>query len=283
MSLINSIGSSFLLYNTVVALYLVAGILYFLFLISHKKEMGQMASTVTFSGWVVNTAALVGRGIADHHAPWSNLYETLFLFSWASILGYMIMEMKYKVRVAGAFVLTLVLFAVGAAKLLPYRYQMVEPLNPALNSYWLKIHVFTMFMSYAAFGISASLALIYLLKKRSESRGTTGWILKEFPNTEALDDMTYKAVMVGFPLLTLGVIFGAMWAYEAWGGYWSWDPKETWSLITWFVYAAYLHARMTRGLRGAPSAWFSIGGFVSVVFLYWGVSFIIPGLHAYAA
>ncbi|MDA8060573.1 MAG: c-type cytochrome biogenesis protein CcsB [Leptospirillum sp.] len=283
MTLINSVGSSFLLYNTVIGLYLLATVLYFLFLISHKKEMGQIASTVTFSGWVVNTAALVGRGVADHHAPWSNLYETLFLFSWASILGYMVMEFKYKVRVAGAFVLTLVMFAVGAAKMLPYRYQMVEPLNPALNSYWLKIHVFTMFMSYAAFGISASLAMIYLLKLRAEQKGTTGWILREFPATDVLDDLTYKAVMVGFPLLTLGVIFGGMWAYEAWGGYWSWDPKETWSLITWFVYAAYLHARMTRGLRGKGSAWFSILGFASVVFLYWGVSFIIPGLHAYAA
>ncbi|MGC8529267.1 MAG: c-type cytochrome biogenesis protein CcsB [Leptospirillia bacterium] len=283
MSFINSVGSSFILYNTVIVLYLAATVIYFLFLISHRKEVGAIASTVTFSGWVVNTAALVGRGLADHHAPWSNLYETLFLFSWASVLGYMVMEFKYKVRVAGAFVLTIVMFAVGAARMLPYRYQMVEPLNPALNSYWLKIHVFTMFLSYAAFGISAALAGIYLAKRRAEKKGKVGWILQEFPSAEDLDDLTYKSVLVGFPLLTLGVIFGAMWAYEAWGGYWSWDPKETWSLITWFVYAAYLHARMTRGLRGAPSAYFSILGFVAVIFLYWGVSFIIPGLHAYAA
>ena len=133
MSLINSVGSSFILYNTVIVLYLAGTVAYFLFLISHRKEVGKIASTVTFSGWIVNTAALVGRGFADHHAPWSNLYETLFLFSWASVLGYMVMEFKYKVRVAGAFVLTLVMFAVGAARMLPYRYQMVEPLNPAQN------------------------------------------------------------------------------------------------------------------------------------------------------
>ena len=125
MSLINSVGSSFILYNTVIVLYLAATVIYFLFLISHRKEVGAIASTVTFSGWVVNTAALVGRGVADHHAPWSNLYETLFLFSWASVLGYMVMEFKYKVRVAGAFVLTIVMFAVGAARMLPYRYQLI--------------------------------------------------------------------------------------------------------------------------------------------------------------
>ena len=123
---------------------------------------------------------------------------------------------------------------------------------------------------------------MYLIKNRSELRGGASKLLETLPDSRTLDELSYRAIAWGFPFLATGIISGAVWANYAWGSYWSWDPKETWSLITWFMYAAYLHARVTRGWRGRKAAYLSIIGFLAVVFLYWGVSFILPGLHAYA-
>ena len=148
---------------------------------------------------------------------------------------------------------------------------------------WLDFHVFTTFIGYAGFAISFGLSIIYLLKERSEAKGTQEGVMGAFPEARILDELSYRAIAWGFPFLATGIVSGAVWANYAWGTYWSWDPKETWSLITWFIYAAYLHARVTRGWRGKRAAYISIVGFLAVIFLYWGVSFVLPGLHAYAS
>ena len=124
---------------------------------------------------------------------------------------------------------------------------------------------------------------MYLLKSRSETRGRNNFFIAAFPESKFLDELSYRTIAWGFPFLATGIVSGAVWANYAWGSYWSWDPKETWSLITWFIYAAYLHARVTRGWRGRKAAYLSIAGFMAVIFLYWGVSFVLPGLHAYAS
>ncbi|MBI5827150.1 MAG: c-type cytochrome biogenesis protein CcsB, partial [Deltaproteobacteria bacterium] len=266
-----------------------------------KKWIGQTATALAVVTLLSTTMILVTRASEAGHAPFSNLYESMVLFVWALNVGYLAMEYRHRFKVIGVVVMTIEFLSMVAASLLPYRFKSVEPLNPALQNKWhwmmdllrpmgmdkyaigwLDFHVFTTFVGYAAFAISFGLSLMYLLKYMSESRGGSGSILAAFPDADTLDELSYRAIAWGFPFLATGIVSGAVWANYAWGTYWSWDPKETWSLITWFIYAAYLHARVTRGWRGKRAAYLSIAGFLAVIFLYWGVSFILPGLHAYA-
>ncbi|MEW6248104.1 MAG: c-type cytochrome biogenesis protein CcsB [Nitrospirota bacterium] len=250
-------------------------------------QIGQVATLVTAIGWLVNTLALTIRAnermqLSGTFAPWSNQFEAMAYVSWAIILGYVVLESIYQLRAVGAFVVGIGFIAMGAASLLPYRYQTAEPLVPALNSYWIYIHVSVTLTSYAAFAMAGGLGVMYLVKERADRRGGRSRIAASLPDLETIDELGYKAIMVGFPLLAFGIILGAMWANYAWGGYWSWDPKETWSLIVWLIYGAYIHARMTRGWEGRRAAIYAIFGLLMVIFCFWGVNFLLSGLHAYA-
>ncbi|MBI4949105.1 MAG: c-type cytochrome biogenesis protein CcsB [Deltaproteobacteria bacterium] len=282
--------------------YLVTALLYIGHWVFKKKWIGQTATAMAFVALLSTTMILVARAGESGHAPFSNLWESMMLFVWATNAGYLILEYKHKFRAIGAFVMGLEFIAMISVSLLPYRFKSAEPLNPALQNKWhwlmdvlrpfglekyaigwLDFHVFTTFIGYAGFAISFGLSIIYLLKERSEAKGTKEGVMGAFPEARILDELSYRAIAWGFPFLATGIVSGAVWANYAWGTYWSWDPKETWSLITWFIYAAYLHARVTRGWRGKRAAYISIAGFLAVIFLYWGVSFVLPGLHAYAS
>ncbi len=253
----------------------------------YSAPVGQLATMITFVGVFVNTLALGTRAYERYQltgtfAPWSNQFEAMAFVAWSIIVGYLILEFKYGIKAIGAFVVSIGFIAMGAASLLPYRYQTAEPLVPALNSYWIYIHVSVTLTSYAAFAMAAGLGVMYLLKERAELNGNTSSLTSAFPSLETIDELGYKAITIGFPLLAFGIILGAMWANYAWGGYWSWDPKETWSLIVWLIYGAYIHARMTRGWGGHRAAIYAIFGFLMVIFCFWGVNFLLSGLHAYA-
>ena len=252
-----------------------------------SAPVGQLATMVTAVGLFVNTFALGTRAYERYQltgtfAPWSNQFEAMAFVAWSIILGYLLLEFTYGIRAIGAFVVSIGFIAMGAASLLPYRYQTAEPLVPALNSYWIYIHVSVTLTSYAAFAMAGGLGVMYLLKERAERKGLQSSVTASFPTLEIIDELGYKAITIGFPLLAFGVILGAMWANYAWGGYWSWDPKETWSLIVWLIYGAYIHARMTRGWGGHRAAIYAIFGFLMVIFCFWGVNFLLSGLHAYA-
>lgn len=251
------------------------------------SQIGHMATMVTVIGWLVNTLALVTRAQERLHlsgtfAPWSNQFEAMAYVSWAIILGYVLLEVTYQLKAIGAFVVGIGFIAMGAASLLPYRYQTAEPLVPALNSYWIYIHVSVTLTSYAAFAVAGGLGVMYLVREGAERRRYHSSMLASLPDLETIDELGYKAITVGFPLLAFGIILGAMWANYAWGGYWSWDPKETWSLIVWLIYGAYIHARMTRGWEGRRAAIYAVFGLFMVIFCFWGVNFLLSGLHAYA-
>lgn len=253
----------------------------------YSAPVGQLATMITFVGVFVNTLALGTRAYERYQltgtfAPWSNQFEAMAFVAWSIIVGYLILEFKYGIKAIGAFVVSIGFIAMGAASLLPYRYQTAEPLVPALNSYWIYIHVSVTLTSYAAFAMAGGLGVMYLLKERAELNGNTSSLTSAFPSLETIDELGYKAITIGFPLLAFGIILGAMWANYAWGGYWSWDPKETWSLIVWLIYGAYIHARMTRGWGGHRAAIYAIFGFLMVIFCFWGVNFLLSGLHAYA-
>jgi len=216
------------------------------------------------------------------HAPLSNLYESVVFFSWTIVLIYLLLDIKYKYRVIGAFVMPFALLGMAWAQL--GLNTGIEPLVPALQSNWLLYHVITCFLGYAAFAVACGISIMYLIKAKHDENGQTvgeGSMMGMFPPSKVLDDLNYRSIMIGFPLLTLGIITGAAWANYAWGTYWSWDPKETWSLIVWFVYAAFLHARITKGWVGKRAAWLSIVGFAATIFCYLGVNLFLSGLHSY--
>ena len=409
---------SSLLFSIATLSYLAALVLYIGYLAFRKDVIGKTATLVTMTGFVVQTVALFLRWRESYQmdigrVPLSNLYESLVFFTWSTVLIYLIVELKYKTRAFGAFVMPVAFIALAFLSVAPGISKEITPLVPALKSDWLFYHVLISFLGYAAFGVAFAVSMIYLLMD-TEERGPTNnllygiggvavlallgnimsglgprvktafwlglgvlvlawflylivagakhkshvylfwslcvtmivslfagmgadfvylnafqhlaagesykkhmfettflnhsipiavfcWIavialfwliwsqgmrlktlLKQYMlGQEQLDDVTYRMIAIGWPLLTGGIITGAVWANSAWGTYWSWDPKETWSLITWFVYAIYLHARYVRGWKGTQMAVISTVGFLAVIFTYLGVNLVLSGLHSY--
>ncbi len=279
--------TSSLLFNITTLAYLGSMLAFFVYLASKNRLLGQAGSIFAYLGLGIQTAAIGLRWhesyrIGFGHAPLSNLYESVVFFCWTIVLIYLLIDLKYRYRAIGAFVVPFALLGMAWAQL--GLKSGIDPLVPALQSNWLLYHVITCFLGYAAFAVACGISIMYLIKSAAEERGadtTAGGILSLFPPARVLDDLNYRAIMIGFPLLTLGIITGAAWANYAWGTYWSWDPKETWSLIVWLIYAAFLHARITKGWVGKPAAWLSIVGFMFTIFCYLGVNLLLSGLHSY--
>ena len=219
-------------------------------------------------------------GLGIGHAPLSNLYESLTFFALTITVIYLVVEKQYQNRVIGVFSTPLAFLAMAYASLSPNINDRIQPLIPALKSNWLIAHVITCFIGYGAFAIAFCVSWMYLIRERRPV--TEGSLLARFPEPRILDDLNYQLIMFGFLFLTAGIITGSVWANSAWGRYWGWDPKETWSLITWFVYATLLHAKLMRGWYGRRVAYLSIAGFMAVLFTYFGVN-LLPGLHSYGA
>jgi cytochrome c-type biogenesis protein CcsB len=307
---------------------------------------GKQGDTMDLIGsrlaWAAVAMALIGtmvRWYESHqlgpdigHIPVSNLYEVFVLFCWLTAAFYLYFEARYRTRALGAFVMLVVSAAVGF--LLWYTLvrdaQEIQPLVPALQSWWMKLHVPANFIGYGTFSLSAMVAFAYLIKEqaqetrwykltpiwllgvalcfvpvafrqRAQEAGGSYWvgyavisaliaagillgrrrIAARLPAREVLDDVMYKAITVGFAFFTIATVLGALWAADAWGGYWSWDPKETWALIVWLNYAAWLHMRLVKGLRGTVAAWWALGGLAVTTFAFLGVNMFLSGLHSY--
>jgi cytochrome c-type biogenesis protein CcsB len=271
-------------FNFSMGIYLLAFLGYLVFAVSRNPSMGKLSTGMLILGLVSHSVGLLLRWIETHrtgygYVPLSNMYESLIFFSWTIVLIYLILEFKYKQRVIGAFVTPFAFLAIALTSIISGIDAKITPLVPALQSNWLTIHVTTCFFGYASFAVSFGISLLFLIREKGERKlnGKTSWL----PAAPVLDEINYKAIIIGFPMLTLGIVTGAAWANYAWGSYWSWDPKETWSLITWFVYAAFLHARLTRDWRGRKAAILSIVGFVFTLFTYFGVNYLLSGLHSY--
>jgi len=279
--------SSSMLFNVTMIAYMVSTCIFFAFLASRSKAVGLAGTYAALFGFVVQTVAIGLRWKESYdqghgHAPLSNLFESVVFFSWTIILIFLIIDFKYKYHAIGFFVVPFALFGMAWAQL--GLNSGIEPLVPALQSNWLVYHVITCFLGYAAFAVACGISIMYLIREKMEEgagNAQAGGVLSMFPSIRILDDLNYKAIMIGFPLLTLGIVTGAAWANYAWGTYWSWDPKETWSLIVWFVYAAFLHARITRGWVGRRAAILSVIGFAATIFCYLGVNLFLSGLHSY--
>ena len=307
-----------------------------------RREGDAMAIVASRLLWVAVGMALIGTmvrwyesyllGADIGHIPVSNLYEVFVLFCWLTALFYLYFEAQYKTRALGAFVMLVVSAAVGF--LLWYTLvrgaHEIQPLVPALKSWWMKLHVPANFIGYGTFALAAMVAFAYLIKQQAtetkwyklaplwllgivlcfepivfRKSSTTGlsdyWAIyfgisalavagillgrrqfaAKLPSFEILDDVMYKSIAVGFAFFTIATVLGALWAAEAWGGYWSWDPKETWALIVWLNYAAWLHMRLMKGLRGTVAAWWALSGLAVTTFAFIGVNMFLSGLHSY--
>ncbi len=280
----NTPHTSSLILSVVTFIYGLAALLYISAWIFKKEGPARAATWVAVVAVIGNTVGFLLRWYESYqlgagHIPLSNLYESLVFFAGCLMGLYLFIEFRYGNRVIGAFATPLAFLALAYASLTPHVNDQIQPLIPALKSNWLTAHVITCFLGYAGFAIAFGLSLMYLLRKRGQSEDK-GALLARLPQGDVLDDLTHQMVLFGFLFLTIGIITGAVWANSAWGSYWSWDPKETWSLITWFIYATLLHARLMRGWHGQRIAYISIVGFMAVLFTYFGVN-LLPGLHSY--
>ena len=321
-------------------LFFMSTIFYWLGIVS-RGEGAAMSLIGSRLAWAAVAMALIGTlvrwyesyllGADIGHIPVSNLYEVFVLFCWLTTAFYLYFEDQYRTRALGAFVMLVVSAAVGF--LLWYTVvreaHEIQPLVPALKSWWMKLHVPANFIGYGTFALSAMVAFAYLIKqqagqtrwyklaplwllgvvlcfepvvfRKTVEGGSSYWavyfgiaalivggilfgrqrIAAKLPPLEVLDDVMYKSIAVGFAFFTIATVLGALWAAEAWGGYWSWDPKETWALIVWLNYAAWLHMRLMKGLRGTVSAWWALVGLAVTTFAFLGVNMFLSGLHSY--
>jgi len=256
---------------------------YTLNLFFRSQNMGSTGSKFCWAAVYIGLTGMLVRWYESYlmgadigHIPISNLYEVFILFCLVTALFHLYYEAKYQSLVLGSFVLWII--AAAVVFILWYSVtrdaHQIQPLVPALQSWWMKIHVPANFIGYGTFAIAAMLGVAYLLKAKNI-------MADRLPSLELLDDVMYKAIAVGFAFFTIATILGALWAAEAWGGYWSWDPKETWALIVWLNYAAWLHMRLMKGLRGVVAAWWAVVGLFVTTFAFIGVNMFLSGLHSY--
>jgi cytochrome c-type biogenesis protein CcsB len=306
------------LFDAAAVTYILAMVGYAYFLGFRKERVWLAARTVTIVGLGIHLVSIVARAMAADHVPWGNMWEYSSLLACLVVVAYLvIVEGAYKVRTLGAFVLIFAAATMGFARV-GGLYVAPGPLVPALNSYWLKIHVFAAILGSSLFALGGGvLTILFLIKHRAEQRedqilgamptppvmGASQDLADPphfvagaddpvgegdphrrgiLPPSPVLDRMAYRTIAMGFPIWTFAVIAGAVWAQEAWGRYWGWDPKETWAFITWVIFAGYLHARATSGWKGTRAAVVALVGFASLLVTYYVVNLFIVSLHSYA-
>ncbi len=261
--------------------------------------VGRAAVALTFGGWALHLGSVTTRGLAAHRVPWGNMYEFSSMVALVAVTTFLALMTRQPIRYLGSFVMLPVVAYLGLAGTVLYA--PAGPLVPALNSYWIKIHVVAAISASGIFMVAAVITVLYLVKDRWERGagavsmgpgaaatyelrgvGGRGGLMRWLPPAATLDRTAYRVIAFAFPVWTFAIIAGAIWAEAAWGRYWGWDPKETWSFITWLIYAGYLHARATAGWRGRKAAALSMLGFAALMVDYYAVNIWITGLHSYA-
>lgn len=275
------LANGVLFFNIAVVSYLLGFFLYLFSLVFRRMRLGSAGTAVLAVGFLAQTLGLILRTIGMRMLSVTNTYEALVFYSWVFALAYLVIELLYRgirgrLRLVGMFV-ALIAFGMIAAAASPLFSAEPRPLVPALQSYWLGLHVSCTIVGEGFFAVAFFTSLLFLILERRRRQGGDPLL-----SLELLDDISYKAVAIGFPFFTLGgLFFGAIWAKHAWGSYWSWDPKETFMLVTWLVYVLYLHMRVRYGWRERRAAWIAVIGFVLALFTFAGVNFLLRGLHSY--
>jgi cytochrome c-type biogenesis protein CcsB len=275
-----------LLIGIALGAYTLGALVLLLYFFSRQSALLRVGIPLAIAGCVAQFAQLAVRFELTHVWPLLNLYGSLSLFAAMSVAIYVVFAFRYNLWFAGGFVLALAAIALAYGVTW---YEGTMPPVPSLQSYWAKIHVPIVVSSYAAFLVAFVFSCVYLLKYYAQRRAADGsrtgtaverW-LAGLPSLPQLDVIVYRAIAIGLPLISIGIITGAMWAKEAWGAYWQWDPKETAALFSWIVYLAYMHLHTRHAWRGLRTNWVSVIGFLSIIFCYLGVNIWISGLHSY--
>lgn len=256
-----------------IVLYFLATVGQLAHLTTLQPKVKRIATWITWAAFGVHTLTLLVRLFEARYTPITNLHESYSFFAWCIVGIFLVFQARYSIPSIGAFATPLALVLVIAAAHTPGE---ISELAPALQSWWLPVHVILLFVGDGAFALAAVVGVMYLIQERQLKRKKLGSLFHRLPNIDVLDEIGYRCLTIGFPLLTFGIITGAAWANTAWGTYWSWDVKETWSLINWFLYAALLHGRLTIGWRGRKAAVWAIIGFLSVLFTFLGVNYVLP-------
>lgn len=259
-------------------LYLISTLIYLLFLITGKNRLGRPAHLSLMGGFLLHFVSLGLHYIQAGYTPVTNLHEALSFLSLCIAGFFLYLRRSYRIEILGCIIAPLLSLMLIWALAFP---GVIRPLPPVLRSYWLPIHTIFSFAGNAILFIGFFVSIMYLVVERNIKRKNLSSLSERVPSLETLDSMNYTCMSYGFPLLTVGIISGSIWAGYAWGSHWNWDPKETWSLITWIVYAILLHNRLTIGWRGRKTAYMMIIGFLSMLFTFLGVSLFTGGLHSY--
>ncbi len=270
---------NYLLFNSVLAVSFVASAVYLVFFFSQKEKLRTVARMILLVSGILQTLYILSRYLIAGYTPITSQHEAVTFFAWSVTWAYLSFHWRYSVRNFGTFVsvLAFIMLLIAASASREF-----EPLAPALQSLWLPVHAGVSVMAYGFLALAFCGGIMYLLQERELKSKKFGFFFTRLPSLDALDQLNSHCLTAGFTLLTLGIITGSIWARQAWGTYWHWDPKETWSLITWFLYAIQLHQRVTVGWRGKKAALMSIVAFCSVLFTLWGVTFLLGGVHSYA-
>ncbi len=266
------------LFELALTCYFAATIVCVMELFKGTKTTSRIMLSLVVAGFAFHTANIIARYVLSGHIPIANLHEASSFFSWCIVLLFFYLEYRYKLGLLGAFIMPVVFILMLSSSMLPRK---IEPLSPVLQSYWLGIHTVLAFIGDAAFAMAFGIGLMYLIQEHYVKSKHIGGLFRRLPSLQILDEINYRLITIGFPFLTLAIITGALWAESAWGSYWRWDPKEVWSLITWFIYALVLHVRLTVGWRGKRAAILSIIGFCVVLFTFFGVNLLLKGLHSF--
>lgn len=265
-----------ILFYITMGLYLVTMALYFVFFVIKKEKLAKVAGILMTVAFAVHTLTLILRGIGAGRLPLTNQFEFACSFAWGISLCTIVFIRRFRFEALGTFINPVIFILMGYAAMQSME---VKALMPALQSNWLSVHVCSSIIAYGAFGVAFAVSLMYLIR---DSRTSNPFWQNHIPECKKLDMINYRAVSLGILFLTFTIITGAIWGEQAWGSYWNWDPKETWALITWIIYALYLHQRIFRRMNGKAAALYVAIGFICVLFTYVGVNTLLPGVHSYA-
>lgn len=269
---------SFLLFQTVLAVTFLSSATYIAFFISQRKQIRTAARFILIGSGVLQTFYIVSRYVVAGHTPITTQHEAVVFFAWALTWSYLSFRWRYTVKNFGTFVSVLVCILLVIAMTVP---RDVTPLVPALQSYWLPVHAGVSLIAYGFLSLAFCGGIMYLLQEWELKSKRFGYFYSRLPSLDSLDQLNSHCLSAGFIFLSIGIVTGSLWAYQAWGNYWQWDPKETWSLVTWFIYLVQIHQRFAAGWRGKKAAVMAIVGFGAVIFTLWGVTYLLGGLHSY--
>ncbi len=251
---------------------------YVVFFITQKKQIRQYARYILMGSGILQTLYILSRAIASGHTPITSQHEAVVFFAWSLTWSYLSFRWRYTVKNFGTFVSILLFLLLIVASLASRE---MTPLVPALQSNWLPIHAGSSIIAYGFLALAFCGGIMYLLQEWELKSKRFGYFFERLPSLDALDQLNSHCLSAGFVFLSIGIVTGSIWAHQAWGAFWQWDPKETWSLITWFIYLVQLHQRFTVGWRGKRAAVMAIIGFCAIIFTLWGVTYLLGGLHSY--